>query len=215
IVRGRTENIAGLVVAPRGEGKALQADHGIATPIGEPVVPSNHRAYLVTSGMRPHRVPDATGGSNHELVCSQEQLCPKAGACFSIGRVQQPLAPLAFSQQRLCWLQGTDHLPGLRRRHQSGRMVLTEINPEITWTPEVAGMLIAAESLDTEQYIRNLSGLDRKRRVLTIEHHTEQWELCPSRDFIAPILRREYEVGRQWRTHRRLVGSEMQRWQDF
>src|SRR2546428_6179223 len=174
IVRERAENIAGFVVAPRGEGKALQADHGIATPIGEPVVPSNHRAYLVTGSMRPHGISDATGRSNHELVCGQEQLCTKASACFSMGGVQQPLASLAFSQQRLCWLQSTDHLPGLRRRYQGGRMVLTEINAEVTWTPEVARVLIASKSLDTEQHIRHLSGLNRKRCALTIEHHTER-----------------------------------------
>ena len=54
-------------------------------------------------------------------------------------------------------------------------MVLTEINPEVAWTPEVTGGLIAAESLGTEQHIRNLSGLNRKRCALTIEHHTERW----------------------------------------
>src|SRR5437016_14091739 len=58
IVRERTENIPGFVVAPRGEGEALQADHGIATPIGEPMIPGNHCTYLVTGSMRPHGVPD-------------------------------------------------------------------------------------------------------------------------------------------------------------
>ena len=75
---------------------------------------------------------------------------------------------------RLGRWQGTDHLPGLSRRYQCGRVVITEINSEVAWTPEVACMLIAAESLSTEQYIRNLSGFDRKRRALTIEHHTER-----------------------------------------
>src|SRR6185295_13977131 len=60
IVRERAENIAGLDVAPRGESEALQADHGIAPPIGEPVIPGNHCAYLVTGSTRPHRVPDPT-----------------------------------------------------------------------------------------------------------------------------------------------------------
>src|SRR5215475_13224094 len=69
IVGERAENIAGFIVAARSEGQALQADHGIATPISEPVVPGNHRAYLVTGGTRPYGVPDAPGRSNYELVC--------------------------------------------------------------------------------------------------------------------------------------------------
>src|SRR5262245_17899319 len=174
IVRERAENITGLVVASRGEGKALQADHGIAAPIGEPVVPSNHCTYLVTGGMRPHGVSEATSRSNHELVCGQEQFCSKASARFGMDRIQQPLAPLVFSGQRLGWMHGTDYLPGLRRRHQCGRVVATEVNPEVAWTPEVACVLIASESLDTEQHIRNLSGLDRKRWALPIKHHTER-----------------------------------------
>src|SRR5215813_5138540 len=109
-----------------------------------------------------------------------------------MGGVQQPLAPLVLGEQGLGWLQGTDHLPGFRRRHQCGLMVATEINPEVTRTPEVTCVLIASRALDAEYHIRNLSGLDRKRRALTIEHHTERRQLCPGRDFIAIILHCEY-----------------------
>src|SRR5215475_11765779 len=76
-------------------------------------------------------------------------------------------------------------------------------------------MLIAAESLSTEQYIRNLSGFDRERRALTIEHHTERRQLCSGCDFIAVLLRREREARRQWCTHGRIMCPEMQRWHDF
>src|SRR5262249_61786669 len=96
----------------------------------------------------------------------QEHSCSRGSARFGLGRIQQRLARLVLSEQGLGWLQGTDHLPGLRRRHQRGRVVATEVNPEVARTPEVACVLIASESLDTEQHIRNLSGLDRKRCAL-------------------------------------------------
>jgi hypothetical protein len=179
------------------------------------VVPGNHRAYLVTRGTRPHGVPDAPSRSNYELVCGQEQFCSEAGTRFSMGGVQQPLAPLVLGKQRLGWLQGTDHLPGFRRRYQCGCVVATEINPEVARTPEVTCVLIASKALDTEEHIRNLSGLDRKCRALTIEHHTERRQLCPGRDFVAIILHREHEAWRQWRTHGCLVRPKMQRWQEF
>src|SRR4029450_1873638 len=107
-------------------------------------------------------------------------------------------------------MQGTDYLPGLRRRYQRGRVVAAEVNPEVAWTPEVACVLIASESLDTEQHIRNLSGLDRKRWGLPVEHHTGRWWFCPSRDFIAIILHRERETCRQRCTHGRFMCPEMQ-----
>src|SRR5437867_2147341 len=108
IVRERTENVAGFVVAPRGEGKALQANHGIATPIGEPVIPGNHRAYLVTGSMRSHGVPDATGRSNHETglrpgaALHQGQCVLQYGRCpatAGVARVQ-PAAPLLVAEHR-------------------------------------------------------------------------------------------------------------------
>jgi hypothetical protein len=48
--------------------------------------------------MRPHGVSEATSRSNHELVCGQEQFCSKTSARFGMGRIQQPLAPLVFSE---------------------------------------------------------------------------------------------------------------------
>src|SRR5262245_12116988 len=58
IVRERAENIASFDVAPCGAGEVFQAEHGITPPIGEPVIPSNHRTYLVTRCMRPYSVPE-------------------------------------------------------------------------------------------------------------------------------------------------------------
>ena len=63
--------------------KPFQADHGVAAPIGEPVVAGDHGANLVALGVRPRRIRHAADRRNQELVGGQHQLGAEAVASFA------------------------------------------------------------------------------------------------------------------------------------
>ena len=59
VVGEGAQDVAGLGVPAGGQRQALEADHRVAAPVGEPVVAGDHRAHLVAGGARAGRVLDA------------------------------------------------------------------------------------------------------------------------------------------------------------
>ena len=74
VVGEGAEDVAGLVVPPGRQGQPFEADHGVAAPVGEPVVAGDDGADLLARGMRPSRVHDAPDRGDQELVGRQDQL---------------------------------------------------------------------------------------------------------------------------------------------
>ncbi len=50
VVGEGAQDPAGFVVAAGGEGEAFEADHGVAAPIGEPMVAGDDRAHFIAGG---------------------------------------------------------------------------------------------------------------------------------------------------------------------
>ena len=63
----------GLVLAGD-QGLALEADHGVAAPIGEPGISGDDRARLVAFGSKTGFVPGARVGRDDELVGGEDEL---------------------------------------------------------------------------------------------------------------------------------------------
>ena len=80
VVGEGAEDVAGLAVPAGAEGQPLQADHGVAAPVGEPVVAGDDGAHLVAGRAGAGRLLDAAGRRDDELVGRQHQLAGQAGA---------------------------------------------------------------------------------------------------------------------------------------
>ena len=98
VVREGLQDVAPLGGAAGQQGQPFQADHGVAPPVGEPVVSGDDGARVVPLGAEARLVPRPDVGADDELVGRQDQL----GA--------QPL-----SQPRM------GLRPGGRRRRSSSR----------------------------------------------------------------------------------------------
>ena len=69
-------------VAARRERQALETDHRVAAPIGEPMIAGDDGADFIARGMRARRFLRAAGGRDDELVGREDQLRADALARF-------------------------------------------------------------------------------------------------------------------------------------
>ena len=74
------EDVPGLGGPAGGQGQALEADHGVAAPVGEPVIAGDHGADLLAGGMRAGGILDSTRGYDQELIGGQDELVVKRSA---------------------------------------------------------------------------------------------------------------------------------------
>src|SRR5271166_1347090 len=86
VVGEGAEDVPGLGGPASGQGQALEADHGVAAPVGEPVIAGDHGADFLAGGMRAGGILDSTRGYNQELVRGQDKLvvkCTVVAGCRS------------------------------------------------------------------------------------------------------------------------------------
>ena len=70
----RSQDVAGFGVAAGGQRQSFEADHGVAAPVGEPVVAGDDGADFVARGLGPGGVLLPAVGRDQELVGGQDKL---------------------------------------------------------------------------------------------------------------------------------------------
>jgi hypothetical protein len=70
--------IAGLHRSARYQGKPLQTDHGVPSPIGKPMIARDDGADFVSGGAGAGRFGNPFYGPHYELVGGQHRLCRRA-----------------------------------------------------------------------------------------------------------------------------------------
>src|SRR6266852_1175905 len=82
VMRESAQDVAGLEPASRNQGETFEADHCVASPIGEPMVSRDNRAHFVAGSMSAGGFFKSTRRRDHKLVSRKNQLCGKILACF-------------------------------------------------------------------------------------------------------------------------------------
>ena len=73
------QDVAGFDVPAGDQGQAFQADHGVAAPVGEPMIAGDDGADFVAGGLHAGGVLDAARRRDDELVGGQHQLARQRG----------------------------------------------------------------------------------------------------------------------------------------
>ncbi len=94
-----SENPSGLVETARRQSEAFQAYHGIATPIGEPVVAGYDRHDLITRRVGPGGAPQPSRRGYDELISCQYQLCSRTLLNLRPSSGQKPSSALLLQCQ--------------------------------------------------------------------------------------------------------------------
>ena len=190
VVRESSQDVARLERAAGDERQTFQADHRVAPPIGEPVIACDHRANFVPGRMSARRFLGATGGSNHELVASEDQFRGDAFAGLRVGIVEQPRPPLAFRCQHLRRTQDVDNVPWLGRTDQRRRSVIRKIDLEKSRAPQLAFMGVTPGLLRAINDLVNLSWGDGEGRGVAAQSHPQSAVLSARGNNFVTVARR-------------------------
>ena len=104
---------------PGAQRQALERDHRVAAPVGEPVIAGDHRPRLVAGGARADVILAAAGGPDHELIGGEHELGGGAAARAarrraSSRRRRRSISAASASSRR----HRQDRVPRLGRREQ-------------------------------------------------------------------------------------------------
>src|SRR5919109_2874466 len=90
------QNPTGLDVPARRERESFQADHGITAPVGEPVVPGDDAALLISKRMSACGIRRTASRADDELAGGQYELCRRVRLRLRVGSGEKLLAPCAL-----------------------------------------------------------------------------------------------------------------------
>src|SRR5205823_1153261 len=119
VVRESAKDPAGFIVAAGGQGQTFQADHSVAAPISEPVVPCDDGAHLVAGRTRAGSIGDASGGSDDELVSGEHQFRCRTALRGWVRQRNETFAALVFPIEGFFRAERKHGAPSFRRGHQS------------------------------------------------------------------------------------------------
>ncbi len=132
------QDVTGFAVTPGDQGEPFERDHGVAPPVGEPVVSGDDGLDLVARGMGAGDVLDAAGRRDDELVGGEDELGGGAGVRLLVGDREQAAPALHLRFGGIARRHRREHLQVFGRGDQGGGMIGREIQAEITGDVEVA-----------------------------------------------------------------------------
>jgi hypothetical protein len=189
VVRERPEDITRLEMPARHQGEPLEADHGVAPPVGEPVIAGYHAPDLVAGGPGARRILHAADRRDDELVGRQHQLRRESATRLRHRRRDQPPAPLVLGRPRGGWLERSHGLPTLYRCHQGGGVVSGQVQAEVAGAPQLADSVIAAPLLDAVQDLLDRPLVDRERRGVGREIEPKRRQRISHADLVSAFCR--------------------------
>ena len=81
-MRESAQNVARLEPASGDQAETFEADHRVASPVGEPMVSRDDGAHFITGSMRAGSFFKSARRRDHKLVSRKNQLCGEILACF-------------------------------------------------------------------------------------------------------------------------------------
>src|SRR6185437_13708043 len=100
-----TQDVSGFGMTAGREREPFEADHCVASPVGEPVITGDDGANLVSGGERSRCIGDAARGSDEELICCENEFSTECILRSRIGYANQPPAPFHFGMERFVGIQ--------------------------------------------------------------------------------------------------------------
>ena len=205
------EDVAGLAGPAGAEGQPVEADHGVAAPVGEPVVAGDHGPQLVAGGAGAGGVLDPAGGADEELVGGQHQLGGRPGTGGPGRLLDQPAAAGELGLGGLLGRQGLDGRPGLGRGDQGHVAAGLQVGPEVAGAPEGAGGGIAAVVLEPVVDLVDPGPLHRVGRSLADEPEPERGQAAGLAELVAVAGGRQAVLAGQLLVDLRVVRAEVDR----
>src|SRR5204863_9991127 len=137
VVREGSQDVSCLEGTASNERKTFEADHGVASPISEPMVSRDDGADFIAGGVRTRRFFKSAARGDDKLIRRKNQLCCNSVARFRNRFLQETRASLAFQSKRGFRREDFDNVPLLGRADQRRTIMFTKIDPKITRAPQI------------------------------------------------------------------------------
>ena len=198
--------------APGCEGQTFERDHRVAAPIGEPVIPGDDGAHLVTLGVRPDDIGDPADRRDDETVGGEDQLGREPLARGRGRHRDEAPPPLGLKAARRVRVQCFDGVPRLGRGDQRRHAIRLQLNGEVARAPERTARVIAALFLGHEVALMARSAIRRERRCITTGYHQAQHrQPRAGGNLVVPAVRGQRVARRQRLADRGLDAAEIDR----
>src|SRR5438105_13719829 len=143
-MRKGPQDVASLDVPAGHERQAFEADHRVASPVGEPVITGDDGAYFIALRAGAGGLFGSTRRGDDELVSGEHEFRRNAISRVRHRMRRQVASSVALCFERLLGLERAHRVERLRRGDQRGTTASLECEAEIPGTPEIALRLIAA-----------------------------------------------------------------------
>ncbi len=204
MLRERHEGVARLGGAAGGEREALEADHRVAAPVGEPVIPRNDAARILAGGFCPRGVGRARGRLDHELIGGEHEFGSQALRIRIAGGDEQARAAVELGLPRLIRRQGVDDAEALCRGDEGDLLVFGEIDFVVAGAPRAAVRCVAA--LLFQLVVKAFRhGLNGERRRMIADREPDRRHRLSGVHLEAPLMRDEHRFLRHGAIDRRFV----------
>src|SRR5437868_20163 len=209
VMRESAQNIPGFQTATGYQRESFQRNHGIASPIGEPMIASDHRSHFIAGGVRASGFFRATSRGDNELVTGKNELGRKSTARFRQRIIQHFRAPFFFRRRRAFGREDINYIPFFRRTDDRGHVSLPHIDMKKSRAPEITFVSVTAALLDTVNHLVNDLRQNRELRAIVCQFYAQRRQAAVrGADFIA-IFNRTQTIRRGHSfIHRRLVMAE-------
>jgi len=184
---------SGLAIAARRERQPLQADHRVAAPVGEPVIPRNDRPCLFPGGARPRRFVRAARRRDDELIGRQYQLCRQRIVVCDRGTIDEAHAPLGLRSGRGFRSECLDDFPRLGRGHERDIPLGAEVRAEVPRTPERTDELISADPFHPVRDVFG-PGVQCEGAAFAVQQQPQRRQVRPGAHLVSAVHRRHREL---------------------
>ena len=181
VVGEGAEDVARLLVAARQEGQALEVDHRVAAPVGEPVIAGDDRARLVPGGADQGRVGHAPGRRHHELVGGQDELGGRTRAGRGWAAASSRWRRTCSARSAVSGSSASTTSQGSVEATTVAGALRLERHAEVARAPEVPGRLVAAALLHRIQDVLDRVARDAERGGRAVHAQPQPREAPSSR----------------------------------
>ena len=153
VLRKRAQNPARFRDAAGCQREALQADHGVAAPVGKPVVTRDHGAKFLARGVGARGVLGAARGQNQKLIGRQRQFRAEAsrtvGCALASSVSRRPCSASKAASGR----GSASNFPRFGGGDELQLLAGPKVEAKITGAPHGALRFVAARLLGTKENV--------------------------------------------------------------
>ena len=199
-------------LAAGGQREPFEADHRVASPVGEPVITRDDGSCLGAKRRCPGLVLGPLGRRHDKLIRRQHQLCADAGSQADRRLLEQLQTTVGFGLECRVRCQRLNGVPRFGRSHQRRfhlRRIGAEVGVKEPGRPQRAFVSVTARPF-LAVAVRPARSVERQHRLVAVHPQTQMWQVFTRINLDALVDGGDRIRPRQCRVQRTFVMTNVQ-----